>query len=168
MDFPAPHAGDSGRPWSTANTWYPSLNVAKGRRLCENSARDSVWPRRERIFAIFLALRGDRPRNLAVALATSEFSHSLGGEPAYRGCAGNGRNRPQTGHSALRGIASSRPSETIAIRLATDCDPCCPLRSGLMNAGSVRKRSSAEDVGAPKREVAALQPAARGREPRGR
>jgi len=30
-----------------------------------------------------------------------------GGEPTYRGRAGNSRNRPETGHSALRGIASS-------------------------------------------------------------
>jgi hypothetical protein len=80
MDFPAPHARrQAADPWSTAITWYPSLNVAKGQRLCENSAREFVWSRRARIFAIFVALRGDRPRNSDVALAISEFSHSLGG-----------------------------------------------------------------------------------------
>src|SRR5262249_48180834 len=45
-------------------------------RLCENSARDSVGARRARIFAIFLALRGDRSRNLEAAQVPSEFSHN--------------------------------------------------------------------------------------------
>jgi hypothetical protein len=33
-------------------------------RGCENSARESIEPRRARIFAIYLALRGYRPRKL--------------------------------------------------------------------------------------------------------
>jgi len=39
----------------------------------------------------------------------------MGGEPTYRGRAGNSRNRPETGHSALRGIASSPPEAVVPL-----------------------------------------------------
>ena len=39
----------------------------------------------------------------------------MGGEPTYRGRAGNSRSRPETGHSALRGIASSPPFADLQI-----------------------------------------------------
>jgi hypothetical protein len=41
------------------------------------------------------------------------WTPQLGGEPAYRGRAGNSRNRPETGHSALLGIASSPPEAAL-------------------------------------------------------
>ena len=73
-------------------------------RLCENSARDFVWPLSARIFAIFLAMRSDRPRNLGVALAISEFSHSLdptqtSSATSTRGplCANGGHSPPGDG-----------------------------------------------------------------------
>lgn len=37
------------------------------------------------------------------------WTSQVGGEPTYRARAGNSRNRPETGHSTLRGIASSLP-----------------------------------------------------------
>jgi hypothetical protein len=40
---------------------------------------------------IFLALEGDRPRNLEVALTTSEFSHSLGRSDPFGAPSGNDR-----------------------------------------------------------------------------
>ena len=44
-------------------------------------------------------------RSLRIAVCTSQ----LGGRRTYRGGAGNSRNRPDTGHSALRGSPSSPP-----------------------------------------------------------
>ena len=37
----------------------------------------------------------------------------MGGEPTYRGRAGNSRNRLETGHSAFRGIASAPPEPAL-------------------------------------------------------
>jgi hypothetical protein len=79
--------------------------------LCENSARDSVGSRRARIFAIFLALRGDRPRNLEVAQVPSEFSHSLDPKHAFPSWTRYGRSAPE---SCRRRYGQDAPEPVVA------------------------------------------------------
>jgi hypothetical protein len=96
----------------------------------------------------------------------------MGGEPTYRGRAGNSRSRPETGHSALRGIASSPPFADLQIeavngrireeRSFAGTDQIEPLNSLVRESSSPPRRSIAQRSSAGWAGFCAKVPAAGG------
>jgi hypothetical protein len=92
--------GEKSPPWRARKADRPGAARSPGidRGCAKNSARESMWLRRARLFAFFLALRGHRPRKMGAHGLCQSFrtaralkGHSQGGQSL--GCDGRDDSR---------------------------------------------------------------------------